>query len=404
MIEPHAVGTREPHFDAEPGTAPATASMATAQRVLNIQFTGSGSEYWRIWIVNLLLTVVTLGFYYPYAKARRLRYFHANTLIDGHALGFHGDPRKMLRGYVLMLLLAVLYGVAGKVSPTAGLVALVILAVLWPALWRASLQFRLGNTSWRGLRFGFEGDLRGAYAAMAVLYLPALLVAAMGVVGADPESPKPVLSGVLGLAFLVSWTLLPLGLWRMKRYQHDHYRYAQEHAELAVGQGAFYKLGFKVLGVNIVAVVIFGLLVAGVAGSVFGAQARGEPPSAGDVAGIMGLMGLFYLAWFCWMWPYGVARLQNLVWSGTRSAHLRFDSQLTVKALAGLTLKNLLLTAVTLGLYRPFAAVATARLRLEAVRIELTGSTDAWMADAATTMSDASGDAAGDFFGIDLGL
>jgi hypothetical protein len=133
------------------------------------RFTGSGSEYFRIWIVNLLLMLVTLGFYFPYAKVRRLRYFHANTLVDGQALGFHGDPRKMMRGYVLMLVLAGLYGVAGKVSPVSGLIALLVLAGLWPALWRASLQFRLANTSWRGLRLRFDGDLPGAYSALWVL-------------------------------------------------------------------------------------------------------------------------------------------------------------------------------------------------------------------------------------------
>jgi len=119
--------------------------------------------------VNLLLMLVTLGFYFPYAKVRRLRYFHANTLVDGQALGFHGDPRKMMRGYVLMLVLAGLYGVAGKVSPVSGLIALLVLAGLWPALWRASLQFRLANTSWRGLRLRFDGDLPGAYSTHKAL-------------------------------------------------------------------------------------------------------------------------------------------------------------------------------------------------------------------------------------------
>lgn len=60
-----------------------------------IEFTGSGSEYFRIWIVNLLLTLVTLGIYYPWAKVRRLRYFYGNTLVAGHALWtFTASPRR----------------------------------------------------------------------------------------------------------------------------------------------------------------------------------------------------------------------------------------------------------------------------------------------------------------------
>ena len=62
---------------------------------LALRFTGSGSEYFRIWIVNLLLTVVTFGIYFPYAKARKLRYFHENTLIgdaqDNRLQGLDGN-------------------------------------------------------------------------------------------------------------------------------------------------------------------------------------------------------------------------------------------------------------------------------------------------------------------------
>ena len=35
-----------------------------------LRFTGSGSEYFKIWIVNVLLTIITLGMYYPWAKVR----------------------------------------------------------------------------------------------------------------------------------------------------------------------------------------------------------------------------------------------------------------------------------------------------------------------------------------------
>lgn len=54
-----------------------------AARVLEIRFTGSGSEYFRIWAVNLLLIILTCGLYLPFAKMRRIRYVYANTLIDG---------------------------------------------------------------------------------------------------------------------------------------------------------------------------------------------------------------------------------------------------------------------------------------------------------------------------------
>ena len=69
--------------DIDAASVAAAAVLPPQTRVLKIRFTGSGSEYFRIWAVNLLLILVTLGLYLPFAKARRIRYFYANTLVDG---------------------------------------------------------------------------------------------------------------------------------------------------------------------------------------------------------------------------------------------------------------------------------------------------------------------------------
>ncbi|MFZ3120918.1 MAG: DUF898 family protein, partial [Variovorax sp.] len=130
-----------------------------------IGFTASGSEYFRIWIVNLLLIVVTLGLYLPWARVRKLRYFHANTWVDGDALGFHGEPAKMLRGTLIAAAFLIVYSVGSHFSGWAALLAALAFIGLWPALFRASMRFRLANTSWRGLRFRFTGDTAGAYGA-----------------------------------------------------------------------------------------------------------------------------------------------------------------------------------------------------------------------------------------------
>lgn len=61
-------------------------------------FTGSGSEYFRIWIVNLLLTLVTLGIYSAWAKVRRTRYFYDSTRVAGSSFEYHGNPVAILKG------------------------------------------------------------------------------------------------------------------------------------------------------------------------------------------------------------------------------------------------------------------------------------------------------------------
>lgn len=398
-----------PTFDAVPTQPLALAPSRAAAHRLPIRFTGSGSEYFRIWIVNLLLTLVTLGLYYPWAKVRRLRYFHGNTLVGEHPLDFHGDPKKMLRGYLLVGAMAVLYSVAGSFSPLAGLIAFVIVAALWPALLKSSMQFRLANTSWRGLRFRFKGTLRGAYAAMLPLFVPGLLFVAAMVAVPDQEKPPEwffvfFLAVVLGTVLLMPWLL-----WNLKKYQHDHYALAQWQTQLRATRGAFYGVFLKTLGVSLLAgaalfgVVFLGAMVFGFAAALGGAEPRGTGLVVAVVlavaAAAFGMLVVQLLPR-----PYLTSRLQNLLWGRTGNRTLRFRSELGFRRLLGLTLKNWLLMVLTLGLYWPFAAVATARLRLEAVSIETRTDPDTLFDEARPADGEAAGDAAGDLLGFDIGL
>ena len=101
---------------------------------------------------------------------------------------------------------------------------------------------------------------------------------------------------------------------------------------------------------------------------------------------------------------YVGSRMQNLLWSNTQSQRLRLHSALRMGPLLRVSLVNWLLIAITLGLYWPFAKVRTARLKLEAMSVEVDGDVDEWVARASPDTQGALGDAAGDFFGIDLGL
>ena len=384
---------------------------ALGERPLKIQFTGSGSEYFRIWIVNLLLSIVTLSLYHPWAKVRRLRYFYGNTLVDGHALDFHGNPLKMLRGYVLVGVLVACYSMAGQFSKGAAVVAIVIFAVVFPALLRASMQFRLANTSWRGLRFRFSGSLDGAYRAMLPLFVPTLLFAIMGMGMTDPRHPPSWYFKAFGLVMLLALVLAPLVWWNFKRYQHDHYGLGQWQTKLTIGPGSMYGLTFKVFGVMLlsglavfVVAVILAVIVAVSLGLAHGFDKEAFSENRAMMSIVFGLIGLavYFFALIVPV-PYSISRTQNLIWPNTRCDELRFDSKLPFLPLTGLTVKNWLLMVFTLGLYFPFASVAFYRMRVESVTPQLSGDLDRLQAQAAAA-GDASGDAAGDFFGIDIGL
>jgi uncharacterized membrane protein YjgN (DUF898 family) len=392
-------------------TVPPSVGAELGERPLKIEFTGSGSEYFRIWIVNLLLSIVTLSLYHPWAKVRRLRYFYGNTLVDGHALDFHGNPLKMLRGYILVGVLVACYSMAGQFSKGAAVVAVVIFAVVFPALLRASMQFRLANTSWRGLRFRFSGSLQGAYRAMLPLFVPTLLFAVMGMGLTDPRHPPSWYFKAFGLVMLLAVVLAPLVWWNFKRYQHDHYGLGQWQTKLTIGPGSMYGLTFKVFGVMLlsglavfVVAVILVVIVAVSLGLAHGFDKEAFSQNRAMMSVVFGLIGLavYFFALIVPV-PYSISRTQNLIWPNTRCDELRFDSKLAFLPLTGLTVKNWLLMVFTLGLYYPFASVAFYRMRVESVTPQLSGDVDRLQAQAAAA-GDASGDAAGDFFGIDIGL
>ena len=390
--------------DWKPTTPPAD-DATSGPRPLEIRFTGSGSEYFRIWIVNLLLSIVTLSLYRPWAKVRRLRYFYANTLVDGHAFDFHGNPKKMLRGYLLVGLMLVAYSAAGRFSASAALVALVILAVLWPALLRASMQFRLANTSWRGLRFRFNGTLGGAYKGMLPLFIPALALGMLRFEITDPQ--HPTITYIKHIYLVMGATLLvaPLMWWIFKRYQHDNYGLGQWQTKLTAGAGSAYGLALRIFGVTLLSGIIILIFVA-IAGAVVGGVASVTGLVQNKMLAFALIALLVLIGYFLFLMvpiPYAISRAQNLVWGRTRCDEASFDSNLAFEAMVKLTIKNWLLMAITLGLYYPFASISFYRLRIESITPQLSGNLDRLQAQAASA-GDASGDAAGDLFGIDIGL
>lgn len=371
-------------------------------RTLRIRFVGSGSEYFRIWIVNLLLTLVTLGVYYPFAKLRRLRYFHGCTEVDGHPLEFHGNPWAMLRGYGLVVLLALVYGIAQQSSELAGGVALLVLMAIGPALWHASLRFRLANTGWRGIRFAFTGTMREAYVAAWPAYALLLAGVALGVLSALTAGPGRDPGLLLSLLPLASVLALPWLLCRAKRYQHEHYRFASEQMTFKGRPGQFYGVFLRTLGLSLLLVAALAGLLAVSAPGAFGGGRHKPQAEAMVLYAVLVLVAV--LLFQVVLRSYWVSRLQNLVWTRTGNSHLRFFSRLGARRLSAVTARNWLLMLLTLGLYFPFAAVATARLRLEAVTIDTRIDIDRLVADPRLTVADAAGDAAADVLGVDIGL
>ncbi len=155
-------------------------NQAGNQKITPIVFQGKASEYFGIWIVNLLLSLVTLGVYSAWAKVRRKKYFYNNTLIDNVGFDYHANPIAILKGRIIAFILFALYVYGKGSSPIlAGVLVLLFFLFLPWLIVRGSI-FNARNTSHRGLRFDFVGTV--SKAAWVFIGLPMLILFTLGLI------------------------------------------------------------------------------------------------------------------------------------------------------------------------------------------------------------------------------
>lgn len=369
---------------------------------LYLEFTGDGSVYFRIWITSLLRMVVTLGLYYPWAKVRSLRYFYGHTLVDGDPLDFHGDPKKMANGYLLVGLMAGLFFLAAGLSVASRFVALLVIVALWPVLLQLFLQFRLANTSWRGLHFRFKGSLRGAYRAAVPLLIPGVLLFELLLTAPNTAHPPSWVARAALAVVLCTLAALPYLLWNLKRYQNNHYALGYLQTHLRATPASFYRLFFRIIGFTVLTIVVptalIGYAIYGAQLTTIGAQYSSH--AATTVASTLAVIVVVFIA----VRPYAIARLQNMVWTQTGNRSMRFISVLRFRALLWLTAKNSLLIVLTLGLYWPFAAVAMARMRVGAIRIKTRIDPNTLVGSVRASEGDGANPTVDNFLGVNIGL
>jgi len=147
------------------------------KKTVDIVFNGKGSEYFKIWIVNLFLSILTLGIYSAWAKVRTKRYLYGSTSIEGSAFEYHASPIAILKGRLIAFALLIMYSVLGQLFPLFGIFLLILLIASIPwIVWR-SLKFNARMTSHRNVHFSFNGLLKKSYLYYLVIpYIFPLLI------------------------------------------------------------------------------------------------------------------------------------------------------------------------------------------------------------------------------------
>jgi uncharacterized membrane protein YjgN (DUF898 family) len=392
-----------PHARTEARSLAGASTEDSLAEPLRFEFTGTGSEYFRIWVVNLLLTILTLGIYSAWAKVRRLRYFYRNTRLDGAIFDYHGNPKAILKGRILALLLVAAYKIAADISALATVCVILVLAGIMPWLLARSFRFKLANSSYRGLRFRFQASVADAYRSL--ILLPAILAAigffAWSVFTSYANSRG--VSGMVLVAILLTIGALvvtvPLSHFLLKRFQHDNAAYGQTAFYFHARLREFFKIYAKAIGyVSLGGTVVrwFYRLTAPMYEHL--AQTR-----FGWLFALLYSAASSYIA-YMFVRAFLESRIQNLVWNETEIGPHRFMSEVSTRRLLWIHAMNLLLTVLTLGLYKPFAAVRLVKYRVESMHLSVDGSLEEFMADQTVDDAGALGQEAGDLFDIEIAL
>ena len=147
------------------------APAASDTRRLQLEFTADGNEYFRIWVVNVFLSVITLGIYSAWAKVRRVQYFYAHTRLDGAPFEYLASPAKILKGRLFVVgTLAILITVA-NFYPNFLLLGILVFIPFFPGLINKALIFKTRNTAYRNIRFNFTGTYRRSLWVFVVLFV-----------------------------------------------------------------------------------------------------------------------------------------------------------------------------------------------------------------------------------------
>lgn len=346
-------------------------------------FSGTTREYFGIWIVNVLLTIVTLGIYSAWAKVRRQRYFYGNTHLAGASFEYHARPLRILVGRIIVVVLLIAYNILLNIVGVFGFLVVLVALFAIPWLIARGLRFSARVTSYRNVRFDFTGGYWGAFKAYIV-------------------------GGMV--IYVTAGFLAPLASRWIWRYMMGNLCYGDRPIDCDPRLGKLYQQwwvpAFLLIG-GLVVMVGAGVVIALVSGEGLSAMVQNlenEPAKA-----IM-LAALIYIGMIPLLLLYLTAAM--IYRAGTRN--VAFDetvidgrhallSRIHRGRFAWIWISNLFATILTLGLARPWAAIRMAHYLSTVTWLDTTGSLDTYV----STIQNSGGATGSEFMeieGFDFGF
>ena len=324
-------------------------------------FKGNAKEWFGIWIVNLLLSIVTIGIYSAWAKVRTQKYFYGNTFVDGRNFDYHATGGQILKGRLIVIAALVSFQIISSLLPLVGLILALGLLLLFPWLITRAMVFNARASSFSNVRFDFVGT----YGQATLVYLL-----------------YPI------LCTLTLYTTYPILDRTLKRFTIDNLRFGTAEFKVDAPLFALYKAaGLALLWV--IVVVLAAWLTTGIA--MFP----------------LGFAMSFYAVLFIGFIPAGFiyrALTRNVIYNSTTlSGGHALRSNVSAIQLIWIALSNMLVVILTLGLMLPWAQVRMARYLADHTSVELVSSLDDFIGTGQEKAT-ALGDAYSDIEGIDVGL
>jgi uncharacterized membrane protein YjgN (DUF898 family) len=316
-----------------------------------LQYDGRIAELYRIFLVNLLLNIVTIGIWRFWAITRTRRYLWSRTSLCGSRFEYDGTGGQLFVGFLLAILVifglilaaailvAVLrsYGAFISALPLL-LMEFCIIVLAFGAVFSAQ-RYRLSHTVWRGIRFGMQGSMI-TYGLRSLLYY--LLTA-------------------VTLYQLAPWATLRLLERRINATSFGNQRFASRGRP-----GRLYiRFLLTFLGVAGLGLVVFGIVFGLERGMIAAAfQSPQRPPDPHAIRMLTLVLVPAYL-----VFALGAALISagysaaffRHVTSHTSLAGLRFSSPVNAATVLSLVMGNALILLFTLGLGMPIVIHRNAR-------------------------------------------
>jgi len=333
------------------------------------EFHGKAGEFFKIWIVNILLSIITLGIYSAWAKVRTRRYFYNNTYLMNAPFDYLADPVKILKGRLLVLAFVIIYVAIAALFPEAEAVLILLFIPVFPWVIIKALKFNWYNSAYRNILFHFNAD-----------YLKALWV-------------------FIGLPILIAFTFglaYPYFVKARKQFVIDNSAYGTSRFEITATTNQFYAVYGKALLILLATL----LTVAGFSYALW--QGIGLTDGSINPALPAILLLLFY-PFLMLVYGYVYTQITNLSINHTFLPHIQFESRLETGQICWLYFTNALAIIVSLGLLIPWAKIRMARYRIACLSLNSTGDLDQFIS-AEAEQAEGIGEEVGDFLDIDIGL